>query len=212
MASFAQQQQAARLGPGASWNARAGKFNHQRCAGRTCSNDAGYLGLPFCEACAMALWVIIDEGASDSAKSSARDESFAEYAARRDAADAKAREQEAKSAEESRRERMTKPGTIYYLRMDSLVKIGYSSNMAGRLRQYPPNAELLACHPGTRETERDMHNKFAPQLAKGREWFTPSDALNRHIAEVRESFPQHEWQTTVPARAARGKRAWSRIV
>ena len=90
MASFAQQQQAARLGPGASWNARAGKFNHQRCAGRTCSNDAGYLGLPFCEACAMALWAIVDEGASDNAKSSARDESFAEYAARRDAADAKA--------------------------------------------------------------------------------------------------------------------------
>lgn len=189
MTSLAQYLAVKRLGVGAQWNARAGKFMHEPCSGRTCTNDAGFADTPFCETCAMALWVTLDEHASDEAKAHARAESFLEYAEARDAKDAARRVREAMTDAQRREAHMTKPGTIYYLRVGDLVKIGYTTSLDARMRQYPPNATLLAQHPGTRETEREMHNKFAAKLDRGREWFKSCAEIDEHIAAVQEAYP-----------------------
>lgn len=80
------------------------------------------------------------------------------------------------------------PGWVYYIRMGDTIKIGYATDVAKRMRAYPPTAELLAAHPGTTQTERDMHKRFAGDLAQGREWFNPSDDLLAHVSSVVEQF------------------------
>lgn len=80
------------------------------------------------------------------------------------------------------------PGWVYYIRMGDVIKIGYAADVAKRMRNYPPSAELLAAHPGTPAVEREMHKRFAADLAQGREWFRESDELVAHIAQVVEQF------------------------
>lgn len=48
-------------------------------------------------------------------------------------------------------------GTIYYLRLDEKIKIGWSANLGQRLMSYPPHMVLLVDHPGNRADERDLH-------------------------------------------------------
>lgn len=80
------------------------------------------------------------------------------------------------------------PGWVYYIRVDTSVKIGYAKDVTTRMRAYPPNAELLAIEPGTKKTERARHQQFAAYLDWGREWFTPSDELMAHIAALTEQY------------------------
>lgn len=87
-------------------------------------------------------------------------------------------------AEEAAVEFKTRPGTVYYLLVGDHIKIGFSTNVEERVKAYPPYAKLLAQHPGSVETERWVHNKFFSSLAYGREWFTPSDELMRHIESI----------------------------
>lgn len=72
-------------------------------------------------------------------------------------------------------------GVVYYLRINGMVKIGYTKNLARRSRAYPPGTELLAIEPGTQYTERERHQDFSRWRAKGREWFTESEQLRNHI-------------------------------
>lgn len=83
-----------------------------------------------------------------------------------------------------------KPGTIYYLQVADQIKIGYTGDLDTRMKAYPPMAVLLATHPGTRETERQMHNKFAIHRSARKEWFHPNDKLTQHIELVREQYSQ----------------------
>lgn len=80
------------------------------------------------------------------------------------------------------------PGYVYYIRMGDAIKIGYSVDVAQRMRAYPPTAELLAAHPGTQEVERSIHLKFRADLTRGREWFNESTELLEHIAQVVQQF------------------------
>jgi hypothetical protein len=82
----------------------------------------------------------------------------------------------------------TRDGWIYYVRQGELIKIGYTSNLAKRLKSYAPTGVLLAVHPGTRATEKEMHQKFAASLDQGREWFRPRPELMRHIEETRSRY------------------------
>lgn len=83
-----------------------------------------------------------------------------------------------------------KPGIIYYLQVADQIKIGYTADLPTRMKAYPPMAELLATHPGTRQTERQMHQKFAVKRAARNEWFHPHDKLTEHIELVRTQFSQ----------------------
>lgn len=56
------------------------------------------------------------------------------------------------------------------------------------MRSYPPEAELLAVHPGTRELEAEMHRRFVGSRTAGREWFRETPDLTEHIALVVAQF------------------------
>lgn len=91
---------------------------------------------------------------------------------------------EAEGREKTERE----GGDVYYLRVDGLVKIGYSRNVYTRMQAYPPTSELLAVEKGTKETERLRHGQFTADLEHRREWFRESEELRAWIAHVREQY------------------------
>lgn len=212
MASMAHWQTALKLGKMTEWDERAQRFRPALCSGRTCRNVGGYLDLPFCEPCTLALWAVMDEGIPGDAKDAARGGRIMPYLVRKAMADEVQREQDQMEAERARAEFMTKPGIIYYLQVGDLVKIGYSSDLPRRMKQYPPHAILLAQHPGTRETERDMHQKLATKLAKGREWFRVCSEVEAHIENVKATYAQPHLMSkkeSIYARAAEEKE-WER--
>jgi T5orf172 domain len=93
------------------------------------------------------------------------------------------------------KEDLKKPGSgasVYFLRSGRFVKIGYSTNPNERFRQHSvsnPDLETLAIIPGTRSTERELHNKFE-HLRHNREWFHLTEDLRAAIqglaAEAKE--------------------------
>jgi len=76
------------------------------------------------------------------------------------------------------------PGWCYLVKVDDLIKIGYTKNPWQRLRAYPPNAEVLAVFPGTKVLEKDLHGRFRFALRKGREWFRDAPEIREYVAEV----------------------------
>lgn len=107
---------------------------------------------------------------------------------------------------------------IYYIRQGDLIKIGYSTNLHGRLTSYGPTAKVLAHHAGTRADERDLHRTFRPLLAHGREWYNPGEVLLDHIARMVEQHGEPwcipDWSKPKPGphvqrRAAKAKRGLS---
>lgn len=75
---------------------------------------------------------------------------------------------------------------IYYLRVGSLIKVGYTTCYAQRVRSYPPDSVLLANESGDRALERKRHLQFRHSLARGREWFYPTADLIEHINSLRD--------------------------
>ena len=75
-------------------------------------------------------------------------------------------------------------GWIYYLRVEDRIKIGFSTNLAPRLKSYPPASVVLATHEGSMEDEHDLHVRFADDVAETREWFHPSPQVLDHIRSL----------------------------
>lgn len=93
------------------------------------------------------------------------------------------------------------PGWVYYIRIGDTYKIGYARQVASRMRQYPPNAELLAVEPGTPKIEKARHSLFRAHLAYGREWFRTNPELDQWIAGLRAKHgdpSEHEHRYTTP--------------
>lgn len=90
------------------------------------------------------------------------------------------------TVDEARRaEARKQAGTIYYVRVDEKIKVGWTGgNVYDRLKAYPPHAQLITTHPGTRADERDLHRSFAPSRASGREWYYATAELLAHINGV----------------------------
>lgn len=80
-------------------------------------------------------------------------------------------------------------GTIYYVRTGPFVKIGFTGNLRTRLKQYPPDAELLVTEVGTPKLEKQRHRQFEADLIGRTEWFHPSEALMAHIEALRQVSP-----------------------
>ncbi len=100
------------------------------------------------------------------------------------------RQKEANVAAVERGEKIAKDarvgvgGYVYFVRVDDLIKIGYSTQPYQRLRAYPPNAEVLGVFPGTKKLERDLHGRFRFALRKGREWFRVADEILEYVNEM----------------------------
>lgn len=70
--------------------------------------------------------------------------------------------------------------TIYVLRSDNLVKIGFTENLRLRVRTIasgiPVAIEFVGYMPGDRAVERHLHDRFAATRFSG-EWFVETPAM-----------------------------------
>lgn len=104
-------------------------------------------------------------------------------------------ERQLKSAEDFReqqqRERSRggeKDGVVYFLRSNGFVKIGWTSDLDSRLKQYDPDARVLATKPGTRADERFLHKKFDHLRTHRREWFAMAPQV---MEEIQRTVREH---------------------
>lgn len=95
-------------------------------------------------------------------------------------------------ATEPQRDKPSKDGTVYYVQVGAHIKIGWASDLTKRMRAYPPNSQLLAAEPGTRQDEARMHRRFAAHRTHGREWYAPVPSILHHIEQVKAKHQQPE--------------------
>ena len=157
------------------------------CGIRDCIHDGGFQNTPMCEEHAWQVWATLSAVKDYDDERQAAREDLEQYEAHMAAEERK--KQEALEAT-WKTGRWIEPGWVYYLLVGDRIKIGFTKDIHQRLKQYPPNSELLAAHPGTPKVEREMHHKFLHLLANGREWFTVSDEIMQHIEKVCEDFRQ----------------------
>lgn len=79
-------------------------------------------------------------------------------------------------------------GSIYYVRLNGLIKAGWTRDLHDRLRAYGPDVEVLAHYPATRADETNLHRQLRPFLAKGREWYQDCQALADFVAKAVEQY------------------------
>lgn len=102
-------------------------------------------------------------------------------------------------------------GHIYFVRLNGLIKVGWSRDVDARLRAYGPDVEILCIFPGTREDETNLHRQFRPVLARGREWYQDhailTDYATRMVTEHGEPKAWTGWtkpkETIRPRKRAR---------
>jgi hypothetical protein len=82
---------------------------------------------------------------------------------------------------------------VYYMRMDRLVKIGTTTNLALRVETIGPQG-VLAVEDGDRQVESQRHQQFVASHSH-REWFHISAELGQHIGDLREAWEARYGQT-----------------
>lgn len=87
---------------------------------------------------------------------------------------------------------------VYIVKVDDLIKIGYSANIERRMKQYAPGTEILAIFPGTRKIEAYLHKKYAVHLTKGREWFADCVEIRNLVASMVAMYGEPNWVTAGP--------------
>lgn len=86
-------------------------------------------------------------------------------------------------ADEPRRmPKMDTDGAIYFIRLGSLVKIGFTTNLAQRLKHLPFE-EVLGVTTGSMRDEKALHARFA-HLRQHGEWFRQGPDLLGHIESL----------------------------
>lgn len=82
------------------------------------------------------------------------------------------------------------PEVVYYLRRGDHIKIGYTTDLARRMKVLRPD-ELLAVEPGNLSLEMGRHHQFASSQVEhpdGHEWFDPTPDLLVHIERMRSVY------------------------
>lgn len=75
-------------------------------------------------------------------------------------------------------------GQIYFVRLNGMIKVGWSSRLRDRLKSYGASAEVLCHYPGSRADETTLHRQLRTQLARGREWYHDNDVLAHFVSEA----------------------------
>lgn len=79
-------------------------------------------------------------------------------------------------------------GRVYFVRLGSLVKIGWTGDMEQRMKAVP-HEEILGTIPGTMADEKRCHKAFDHLCVKG-EWFRAEPDLLAFVADVTKVEPQ----------------------
>lgn len=122
--------------------------------------------------------------------------------------DAELRHRQAtKEAEAAARRKADRNGHMYFVRINDLIKIGWTRNLGRRLKEYGAGAELLCHYPAHADEETALHRQLRPSLAKGREWYHHDDVVSMHIADTlkRHGSPRVTADWTEPAPSARDR-------
>lgn len=98
----------------------------------------------------------------------------------------------AKRAAAAKEAARSQAGTVYFLRVGSYIKIGWTSDLTGRMRSYPPDSILLATQPGLRADETKLHKRFAIHRSHGREWYPLVPQILEHIDRVKAQHGEPE--------------------
>lgn len=77
---------------------------------------------------------------------------------------------------------------VYAVRTpERLIKIGYTTNLDRRIRSFGSVwSDVLLALPGTLDEEAALHARFRPHLARGHEYYFPTDDLVAWVNEHRE--------------------------
>lgn len=117
---------------------------------------------------------------------------------------------EARARRTASRRQPSAMGEIYFVQVDELIKVGWTSKLAERVRAYGPNAVLLVNYPGTRADESALHRQLTPARYRGREWYSDGDVIRMFITEAIEKHGPPRFQTlgwSEPRQVVAGKRA-----
>lgn len=87
-------------------------------------------------------------------------------------------------------------GSCTSLRINDLVKVGWTKNLHRRLKEYGAGAEMLCHYPATRNDETTLHRQLRSVLAKGREWYHDGDVIRLF---VRQAIERHGPPTIIAA-------------
>lgn len=119
------------------------------------------------------------------------------------------REQQTREADKLEN-RLNQDGHIYFVRLNGLVKVGWSGDLYARLKSYGASAEILCHYPGTRQDETTLHRQLRPVLAKGREWYHDGDVIRMYIDEAIRKYgpPSITIAWTQPKRPQTKPRNW----
>lgn len=93
---------------------------------------------------------------------------------------------------------------VYYMRMDRLIKIGWSTNIKLRVETIMPQG-VVAVEYGGRDVERARHKQFMDHHSH-LEWFWLREGLWDHIQNVRVDFEERSKVTTEAWLELRGAR------
>lgn len=107
------------------------------------------------------------------------------------------------------RRKPTASGQIYFVLSDGLIKVGWTSKLADRIRAYGPKAVLLANYPGTRSDEGALHKQLTPARAHGREWYHDGTIVRMYIDEALTKYGAPRFESvgwTEPKQVVAGKR------
>lgn len=97
------------------------------------------------------------------------------------------------AADETKKQKLANTnGHIYVVRLNGLIKVGWSRDVHERLRSYGPDVEIIAAYQGTRDDETLLHRQLRPALAKGREWYEDGKILQDFIADTITRYGHHD--------------------
>ena len=75
---------------------------------------------------------------------------------------------------------------------DGIVKIGHSANIGSRFECFPEvsssDIEVLAIRFGSRDDEAELHRRLRSSLARGREWYLPTQEVMAVVNEWRAAM------------------------
>lgn len=75
-------------------------------------------------------------------------------------------------------------GTVYVIRVQDMIKIGWTSNPKTRMQDLKADA-ILHYQAGTRRDEYKLQGQCMDHLVKGREWFDTSPAMIQFVKDLR---------------------------
>lgn len=85
---------------------------------------------------------------------------------------------------------MPRQAVVYFVRMGSHVKIGTTTNLAGRMAQLClPVRAVAATIPGGIAKEQAIHAQFADARIDSSEWFAVTPAMEEFLASIGAATP-----------------------